>query len=468
MKNVRNLPWNTIPADGRPPSGEPEHRSYTPAVADDYPDAAFTMTNIVMSLASQFRRDLDPRKTLDLVVRSACAFYDGDWCGVLNLQKDLDAWTPLHWYNAATGGMTDTEHFYEYEVITQYPQWKKAVEERTIICIRNMDQVAETYPMELEHYRRLQVRSVIAVPYYRESTGFLVIRNPNRYMNYPAFMIQMAYVISSEIREYHLLQNSHNQLLADQIKDELDVVINLFGGLEIMTKFGRIPVHEITSYKIAPIISILTLRRGHPLSSTAIDAALNQSCSDDSSYIKHQIYRFRQRYSGLFGKEELIISTPGGYMLNDRLHIITDVDEFDRLQTSLTHISNRSARVHLLERILRLYKGAMCPNYCTEQWAIGRYAQYEADFLNDMGQLLSELNASEDYLTIRDYAVDALEKSHHNEKIYYWLIVSQIETHKSSLVPADLKAAKKVLDPDAYRSLVQHLQERYPDLRLTG
>ena len=45
---------------------------------------------------------------------------------------------------AATGGMTDTEHFYEYEVITQYPQWKKAIEERTIICIRNLEQVAAT------------------------------------------------------------------------------------------------------------------------------------------------------------------------------------------------------------------------------------------------------------------------------------------------------------------------------------
>jgi len=465
MKNDEDMAWDEIPEESRPPSETAEQGCCQSA--EDYADAALTMTDTVMSLASQFRRDLDPRETLDLVVRSTCAFYDGDWCGILNLQKDLDAWTPVHWYNAATGGMTDTEHFYEYEVITQYPQWKKAIEERKIICIRSLDQVEKTYPMELAHYRRLKVRSVIAVPYYRGSTGFLVVRNPRRYMDYFAFMVQMSYVISSEIREYHLLQNSHNQLLADQIKDDFDVVINLFGGLEIMTKFGRIPAHEITSYKIAPIISILALRRGHPLSSTAIDAALNQSCSDDSSYIKHQIYRFRQRYSGLFGKEELIISTPGGYMLNDRLHIMTDVDEFDRLQAGLAHISNRSARVHLLERILRLYKGAMCPNYCKEQWAIGRYAQYEADFLNDMSQLLSELDASEDYLTIRDYAVDALEKSHHNEKMYYWLMVSQIETHKSSLVPADLKAAKKVLDPDAYRSLVQHLQERYPDLRLT-
>lgn len=463
MKNVEDLARSNIVANSRPPSEE----KWESCRDSEYClDAAAAMTDMVMSLAAEFQQDLDSRQTLDLVVRSTCAFYDGDWCGILSLQNDLDAWTPLHWYNAATGGMTDTEHFYEYEVITQYPQWKKAIEERTIICIRNLEQVAATYPMEMEHYHRLQVQSVIAVPYYRGSTGFLVIRNPQRYMDYPAFMMQMGYVISSEIREFHLLQNSQNQLLADQIRNAHDVVINLFAGLEIMTKFGRIPAHEIASHKIAPIISILTLRRGRPLSSTAIDAALNQSCSDDSSYIKHQIYRFRQRYSGLFGKEELIISTPGGYMLNDHLHIMTDVEEFDRLQKSLAHISNRSARVHQLERIMRLYKGAMCPNYCTEQWAIGRFAQYEADFLNDMDQLMRELDESEDYLTIRDYAVEALEKSHHNEKMYYWLIISQIETHKSSLVPTDLKAAKKILDSDAYRSLVEHLQKRYSDLSI--
>ena len=91
--------------------------------------AAAAMTDMVMSLAAEFQQDLDSRQTLDLVVRSTCAFYDGDWCGIQSLQNDLDAWTPLHWYNAATGGMTDTEHFYEYEVITQYPQRKKAIED---------------------------------------------------------------------------------------------------------------------------------------------------------------------------------------------------------------------------------------------------------------------------------------------------------------------------------------------------
>lgn len=199
MKKVEDLARTMIVANSRPPSEE-KHRAFQNM--EDCPDAALAMTDMVMSLASEFRRDLDSRQTLDLVVRSTCAFYDGDWCGILNLQKDLDAWTPLHWYNAATGGMTETEHFYEYEVITQYPQWKKAVEDRTIICIRNLDQVADAYPMELEHYHRLQVRSVIAVPYYKGSTGFLVVRNLQRYMDYPAFMMHVeTVVLMSRVRD---------------------------------------------------------------------------------------------------------------------------------------------------------------------------------------------------------------------------------------------------------------------------
>ena len=190
------------------------------------------MTDMVMSLASEFRRALDSRETLDLVVRSACAFYDGDWCGILNLQKDLDAWTPLHWYNAATGGMTDTEHFYEYEEITQYPQWKKAIEERTIICIRDLDQVASSYPMELQHYYRLQVRSVIAVPFYRGSTGFLVVRNPERYMDYPAFMMHVETVV----------------LLSQRRPDTtIDVNLNI-SELEVSRAETKATYEEIKSY----------------------------------------------------------------------------------------------------------------------------------------------------------------------------------------------------------------------------
>lgn len=37
------------------------------------------MTDMVMSLVSEFQRALDSRETLDLVVRSTCAFYSSDW-----------------------------------------------------------------------------------------------------------------------------------------------------------------------------------------------------------------------------------------------------------------------------------------------------------------------------------------------------------------------------------------------------
>ena len=100
MKNVEDLSRSNIVANSRLPSEE-KWESCRDSVY--CLDAAATMTDMVMSLATEFQQDLDSRQTLDLVVRSTCAFYDGDWCGILSLQKDLDAWTPLHWYNGSDG-----------------------------------------------------------------------------------------------------------------------------------------------------------------------------------------------------------------------------------------------------------------------------------------------------------------------------------------------------------------------------
>ena len=86
MKIIGELAWSGMAEGGRPPSEEKHDACRDSRYCAD---AALAMTDMVMSLASEFRRALDSRETLDLVVRSACTFYGGDWCGILNLQKDL-------------------------------------------------------------------------------------------------------------------------------------------------------------------------------------------------------------------------------------------------------------------------------------------------------------------------------------------------------------------------------------------
>ncbi len=82
MKTIGDLAWRKMVEGGRPPSEEKWESSRD---SEYCLDAAAVITDMVMSLAAEFQQDLDSRQTLDLVVRSTCAFYDGDWRGILSL-----------------------------------------------------------------------------------------------------------------------------------------------------------------------------------------------------------------------------------------------------------------------------------------------------------------------------------------------------------------------------------------------
>ena len=119
MKNVEDLAQSNIVANGRPPSEE----KWESCRDSEYClDGAAAMTDMVMSLAAEFQQDLDSRQTLDLVVRSTCAFYDGDWCGILSLQNDLDAWTPkYHSLSASYTVFADTPTASPFCLVKRFP-----------------------------------------------------------------------------------------------------------------------------------------------------------------------------------------------------------------------------------------------------------------------------------------------------------------------------------------------------------
>lgn len=40
----------------------------------------------------------DPKEIAMQTLKSACTFYGGDWSGLLEIDLDLDIWTPVWWY----------------------------------------------------------------------------------------------------------------------------------------------------------------------------------------------------------------------------------------------------------------------------------------------------------------------------------------------------------------------------------
>lgn len=252
----------------------------TTNVYDEQTLAAVELDQMMVRLEKEFRRDLVPKDIIMKVLRLTCEYYDGDWCGVLDIQQDIGVWTPYWWYDAKNGEMAPTQ-FFEYENVNEFPTWATALTEERTLCIPLIDPITAE---EAEHYKRLDTNSVIAAPYYKGATGFVVVRNPKRFVTILDLLKLSAYIASCEFHDYRLIENTKHQMMASCIKNEKDVCINLFGGLEIITAHGMIKSDEINGMQIAPVITFLSIHRKHAYPPRVIAAKMYSKFEDVEAF----------------------------------------------------------------------------------------------------------------------------------------------------------------------------------------
>ena len=121
-----------------------------------------------------------PERVLERCMRMLLQYYDADWCGAVNADLDVGIWTPVWWVYAVEGFQAPTL-FHEFEIPSSYANWVDALKNNLPIRVEDTENVKEIDPEEYANYKRLEVRSVLGVPYYKGGTGFLVIRNPKSY-----------------------------------------------------------------------------------------------------------------------------------------------------------------------------------------------------------------------------------------------------------------------------------------------
>lgn len=83
----------------RQPDHEYEERSFGDI------QRAIDFENSMNDLESQlYYQHLSPKEVAQQVLKATCQFYDADWCGLIQVDLDLNLWTPFWWFNA---GATD-------------------------------------------------------------------------------------------------------------------------------------------------------------------------------------------------------------------------------------------------------------------------------------------------------------------------------------------------------------------------
>lgn len=399
----------------------------------------------------------DPEEIIMSMLKVAVDFYDGDWAGIMEADLVMKVWSPLWWYNKHTDGMTPN-NFQDLEEGEFLIRWIDALMHGKPVVITDLEEIAESSPAEYQFMKANHAHTLLAVPFWKRPTGFLIIRNPKKYLSRSSLLQMMAFVAVSSVNEKRLLDRTQLTFTPEQIKNKTDILINVFDELQIITSKGILSAKDLKSPKICKLIVYLLLHNRRPASPYEIvqDLWPKDDVSKAGSNVKSLIYRFQQMFN-MISDYRLIESTPSGYCINPDLNIITDLQIFEDYWNEAQITADISSRGHLLKKALEIYKNGPMFDYNGEHWFMPTVAHYSLRYIGVLNQLLTTLERANDYVCIYEYANKALSIFPSSVDAYYWLLIAMNRMGLKEIAQNELKAAEQAMIDLEYQELRDRL-----------
>lgn len=395
------------------------------------------------------------------VMKTALEFYQGDWIGFLEVDLELGLWTPTHWYIPSPRDRT-LELLQEFESAEFLHRWVAAMQNNSAIILSDTEEVREKYPGEYAVYQRLKAKSILAVPVKPRPTGFLVIRNPQRYVNRSSMLQLLAYVVLASVNEQKLMQSIKMSFSPENIENDADIIINLFGDLEIYTATGVLREGDVKSPKACRLLAYMLLSKKPTVTSLEIAEKIWPEEVAESGpagkNLRTLIFRLRQAFN-LVSNHQLIETTNSGYRFNPNLHIMTDLQLFDQYWDMAQQTGSTSSKVEILKQAINLYKGKVLASAESEHWIMLTASHYELRYYGVVNELLKLLEDAKDYQNLYKYAAQSLTIAPGNVKAHYWLIVAMFNLGADEMADAQLEESRRVLTEEEYYDLTQSLKQ---------
>lgn len=420
---------------------------------------AVAFEKCLRTLEAKLHSEEDPELIAKYTLEAAADFYNGDWCGIIEADMEMEAWCPVLWYNCKTKGMTETG-FRELEEFTFFDRWIKALYACEPVIITDTNTYKDDNPGEYELYSRCHADSILAVPFWKNPTGFMIVRNPKRFTNRSSLLQAAAYVAFSSVTERKLLMHRNVSSKNDLIKKDTDVFISLFGNMEIHTSKGILTEEMINSPKYCCILAyfLLSDRRPKPAGQVWRDIWPDENAEHSGTNMRSLFLRFKDVF-GFVCDHRLIISSKKGYMLNPDLNIMTDVELFDSYIEKAKQELTVQAKIEMLKKALEIYKDNLFPTGGSEHWILSDEMKYKYKCLAIYNDLMKAYFETCNYVRVEHYAEEALQIEPANEDAFYWLIRVLQMRNSNVMVKGQLHMAKHVLDEKEYERLEKRLEE---------
>lgn len=402
----------------------------------------------------------DPDEIMMGMLQAATVFYDADWAGILEADLTTKIWSPVLWYNRNKDGMTPN-YFNELEEGEYLTRWIDALINGTPVIIRDIEEIKDSAPLEYDFLILNSVKTLLAVPFWKRPTGFLIVRNPKKYISRSSLLQMMAFIAVSSINEKRLQNSLKIKSHPANIHSEHDVIINLFGEVQIITSRGMLTEKNLNSTLLSSFLAYLVLHQNRRVSAAEIthDLRPNESLVSATKNVKNLLYRLHQSFY-IISDHKLVESSVGTYRLNPELNIKTDLQLFEEYWSQAQLTTDLETKVSILKKAVELYKHGLAADYYDIPWFISSKAHYTMRYSGIISLLLSTLDKLNDYRCIHEYANNALRILPGSQEVYYWLIYAIMRLGSREIAQAEFAAAKGNLTGDDYTDLCNRLIAR--------
>ncbi len=450
-----SLTNDTPPANNDPRSAESDTTKIT---EDEDTIYAKAFEKCLTDLAAEVYGTHDPFDIAQRALRTACEFYEADWCGMFDADMMLDLWMPFWWYNRLTGGMTTTQ-LEEGRVIGSFEMFRKMIMANVDCYLADIETIRFTKPEEYALFKSQAVKSFLAVPYSRRENGIIFLRNPKRFANRPNMLRIISNILLQEINEQKHLDRLKINAAASDVRKDADFIINLFGGIEIMTEQGKLVEAEMKSLTCSKIFVLLMLNRHRGMSARELSELVlcDKEYGNPIGTLRTHLYRLRKIFELIYDKN-LIVTMPNGYRINPNLKIVTDYELFENQYKLVTPLLPEDKQIEILKEVVKIYDGKLFPNGYSDHWHIPCSTKYHTIYINAFEQLMGLLNKTEDYKALHNYSLKAIKVDPNSPAIIYWLVVALRKSGAIEVAQKHLESAKNRLLEEEYQELEYRLK----------
>ena len=388
-----------------------------------------------------------PKGNISEGLKSVRTVYDADIAFILVIDSEVGAFRMIS--AELREGLEGFEDVLTRKVIARNLFAELVLPDKPV-CF-TAEQLFENHQAEYEWMNLNGVTSVMLSPILTRAMmkAFVGVCNIGRLFEDFSMLTFSTFMMTNEVRAVTILEKYAQQSNRLALLEDNDIIVNMFGGIEIWTRNGRLDLGN-ASEKCCLLLIYLVFNKDRFVPARELAEILWPEQLFDNPYnmIKGVAFRLKKLLDPVCEKK-IVIAKQGTYALNSELYLLLDTDGFEKVYNSLKNkpLTSREKQT-LYKRAISLYKGNLLPNFGDELWLVGKINHFQIMFSRIIKEYLLFLDKSGDVEEFFSVVSKVLNIIYPDGEIYNLILTMLVRQNRMDMARNCYLKIEKLLSPE--------------------